>query len=365
MISNEHKQHSKKYPLHKHEIGIWGIGCTALQELYDFVRDSNSNYIIGYFDIKHQAEVAASHTVLHHKLIHLQQNNQVNHPQISHFFNVADLLIINGNHEEATNMWLILNGKKEYKHDESKLAKTSFIFCNEKTKDIAVALKLQNPNIELILGTEWANLNEKVTFFLQSIKPTMNGLILTGGESTRMKQNKSLIVYHQQPQWLHLFYLLKNFCEETYISCTEKNANLYDQKNLIVDQLLGYGPLSGIISALLKFKDKAILVLACDLPLIDEATITHLIEERDASKMATTFFNEESGFLEPLITIYEPKALSIMLSMLAQGYSCPRKMLMQNDIKIINPKNTKTLKNINNAEEKEEILKMIKQDLTL
>jgi molybdopterin-guanine dinucleotide biosynthesis protein A len=180
-----------------------------------------------------------------------------------------------------------------------------------------------------------------------------------------MKQNKSLIVYHGQAQWLHLYHLLQNYCEETYVSCTEKNATLYAPKPLIVDQLLGYGPLSGIISALLKFKNKAIMVLACDLPLMNEQCIEQLISERDASKMATTFFNEESGFLEPLITIYEPKALSIMLSMLTQDYTCPRKMLMQNDIKIIKPKNAKALKNINFTEEKEEIIKMINQGVIL
>jgi molybdopterin-guanine dinucleotide biosynthesis protein A len=174
-----------------------------------------------------------------------------------------------------------------------------------------------------------------------------------------MKQNKSLIVYHQHAQWLHLFELLNKRCTNTFISCTEKNINLFNQKPIITDKLVGYGPLSGIISTMLQLKNKAILVLACDLPLIDEETLYQLIQERDHSKMATTFMNHDSGFLEPLITIYEPKALTIMLNMLAQGFTCPRKMLMQNDIKVISPKHASALKNINYPEEKEQILNLL------
>jgi len=251
-------------------------------------------------------------------------------------------------------------GKKEFKPNDALLEKTMAVFYNDETKTLARQLYEANQHIELIEGTVFSNINLYFQKFFQEQKPALNGLILTGGESTRMKQNKSLLVYHHEAQWLHLYNLLAKQCEKTFVSCAEKNESLYVEKPIITDNFIGYGPLSGILSALLTLKNKAILVLACDLPLINEDTIKYLILERDASKMATTFLNPESNFLEPLITIYEPKALHIMLTMLAQGYTCPRKMLMQNEVKIIHPKNPTALKNINFPEEKEQVLEMLK-----
>lgn len=189
------------------------------------------------------------------------------------------------------------------------------------------------------------------------------GIVLTGGESKRMRENKSLIKYHKQVQWLHIFDLLAETCADVFVSCAPNNQYLYEQKQILIDKITGHGPLSGILSALMEFKEKAILVVACDLPLIDKNTILQLIHERDAIKMATTFFNEESKNLEPLITIYEPKALPIMLHLLDLGNHSPQAMLSQNDIKIVKPNNPIALKNINFPEEKEQIIQFLQSQL--
>ena len=55
-------------------------------------------------------------------------------------------------------------------------------------------------------------------------------------------------------------------------------------------------------------------------------------------------------FVEPLITIYEPKAYPVLLQYLAQGYSCPRKMLINSDVEIIEVDDS-LIRNINTPEE--------------
>lgn len=54
--------------------------------------------------------------------------------------------------------------------------------------------------------------------------------------------------------------------------------------------------------------------------------------------------------MEPLITIYEPKAYPILMQYLAQGYSCPRKMLINSDVEIVEVDND-FIRNINTPEE--------------
>ena len=60
-----------------------------------------------------------------------------------------------------------------------------------------------------------------------------------------------------------------------------------------------------------------------------------LLEKRNPSKVATAIKGKANAFVEPLITIYEPKAYPILLQYLAQGYSCPRKMLINSDVEIV------------------------------
>ncbi len=358
---NNHHHHQTNRATHSNEIGIWGMGCTAMQHLYDFICESNPKNKIGYYDVKHIEEPLKNSTSLNFNNVTLQLQQNIESYHINQFFNAADLVIVNGNHHHANNMLLILDGKKAFKPNAEHILKTSTIFYNEQTAALANELAAENNQIKLILGSDFETINQFIQKHIQQNEASIIGLILTGGESTRMKQNKSLIVYHEEAQWLHLYHLLQSKCAETFISCTKKNAQLFQEKPIITDTLTGYGPLSGILSALLKFKNKAILVLACDLPLLNEETINQLINERDPTKMATTFLNPDSTFLEPLITIYEPKALQIMLSMLAQGYTCPRKMLMQNEVKILNPLAAHTLQNINHPKERDQLLETLKK----
>ena len=75
-----------------------------------------------------------------------------------------------------------------------------------------------------------------------------------------------------------------------------------------------------------------------------------LLEKRNPAKVATTVIGKGKQFPEPLITIYEPKSYSILLQYLAQGYSCPRKMLINSDVEIVEVEDN-LIRNINTPEE--------------
>ena len=59
-----------------------------------------------------------------------------------------------------------------------------------------------------------------------------------------------------------------------------------------------------------------------------------------------------------MITIYEPKSYSILLQYLAQGYSCPRKMLINSDVEIVEVEDN-LIRNINTPEEYEAAIKQL------
>ena len=92
------------------------------------------------------------------------------------------------------------------------------------------------------------------------------------------------------------------------------------------------------------------MVLATDVPFVDDEVIQLLLKNRNPSKVATAIKGKGKEFVEPLITIYEPKAYPVLLQYLAQGYSCPRKMLINSDVEIIEVDDS-LIRNINTPEE--------------
>ena len=140
--------------------------------------------------------------------------------------------------------------------------------------------------------------------------------------------------------------MLENHNLQTYYSVQNDAGN----KNEIHDTFLNLGPFGGICSAFQKDPNTAWLVLATDVPFVNNKLIQLLLSKRNPSKIATAIKGKGKEFVEPLITIYEPKAYPILLQYLAQGYSCPRKMLINSDVEIVEVDDA-LIRNINTPEE--------------
>jgi molybdopterin-guanine dinucleotide biosynthesis protein A len=64
-----------------------------------------------------------------------------------------------------------------------------------------------------------------------------------------------------------------------------------------------------------------------------------------------------------LITIWEPKSYPLLLANLAQGYSCPRKLLLNNDVHIIQANNQGRLMNVNTPEQAKEATSLLEKKI--
>jgi len=176
----------------------------------------------------------------------------------------------------------------------------------------------------------------------------LNGLVLAGGKSSRMGQPKDRMIWSGKEQRYHAADLLKQFCGAVYISCRHDQAFDFDKAyNALPDTFLNIGPMGGILSALRSQRDKAWLVIACDLPLLDHATIEFLVSNRDPEQLATTYESPHDRLPEPLIAIWEPESYPVLLHFLGQDITCPRKVLINSKKKTIRPKYPNALMNVN------------------
>ncbi|MBK5279731.1 MAG: NTP transferase domain-containing protein [Bacteroidia bacterium] len=155
------------------------------------------------------------------------------------------------------------------------------------------------------------------------------GLVLAGGKSSRMGKDKGLIDYHGKPQREHLFDLLSKFCDHVFTSCRAEQ-HIPASLNPICDKFDLDSPLNGILSSFELHTDKTWLVVAVDMPFVNEEVFQFLILNRDPTKVATCFFDSDGKLPEPLLTIWEPNAFPSLSKFMVDGGSSPREFLIQN-----------------------------------
>ena len=184
------------------------------------------------------------------------------------------------------------------------------------------------------------------------------GLVLSGGKSTRMGEDKGLITYHDLPQREHLYHLLNEVCEQTFLSIRkDQEKEIPNTFNTIIDKDDFRGPYNGLLSANIAHPEAAWLVLACDLPLMDKKALQELIAARNTEKIASAFADATNPLPEPLCAIWEPEALKQSIAYLEAGNgSCPRKFLINADVNLVFPQQKEVLLNANSRAEYEEAL---------
>ncbi|MEX2382462.1 MAG: NTP transferase domain-containing protein [Opitutales bacterium] len=193
-------------------------------------------------------------------------------------------------------------------------------------------------------------------------QPPLFGLVLIGGQSRRMGTDKSTLAYHGTPQWLHTTHLLRSHCEAVYLSERSDSARGVEAGiSSLPDSFNVGGPINGILTALHERPEAAWLVLACDLPAIDEAEIAHLVRLRSPDHIATALADPDSGYPEPLAAIWEPTARPHIMKALASGHNPgPSAILLEAECKTIFPLRPEALHNINTPEECATMMKATK-----
>ncbi len=185
----------------------------------------------------------------------------------------------------------------------------------------------------------------------------LNGLVLTGGRSTRMGQDKSRLVYHAKPQREHLTDMLRPYCETVFWSVNAGQAAGLTQTEppIVVDAFNVWGPLNGILSAFSYNHETAWFVVACDMPLLTTRSLDALIAARNPAKLATVFYDSDGQLPEPLLGIYEPAFWPVMQQAVAEGQFSPRQLLRKNNVELLAAPSVRELTNINDPRARAEL----------
>lgn len=179
------------------------------------------------------------------------------------------------------------------------------------------------------------------------------GLVLAGGESRRMGQDKAGLLRGGQSQLAYAVQLLDGLLERVFISTRpeQQNEEQRSQFEQITDRYENMGPVAGILSAMEAYPEVDWLVLACDLPNVDARTVSQLLDRRSMTQPFSAYASSYDGLPEPLCAFYSAGSADIIRTFVAEGVHCPRKILIRSDTLLLEQPDPHSLDNVNTPDE--------------
>lgn len=178
------------------------------------------------------------------------------------------------------------------------------------------------------------------------------GLVLAGGQSRRMGSDKALLEKDGQTQLARSVALLERHLDRVFVSARADQADAERGRYpRIVDRYDDLGPVAGILSAMDSHPGVDWLVLACDLPNVDDDTITRLVENRAKETPFVAFASSQNGLPEPLCAIFGDGAEAILRSNANEGIRCPRKMMILAGAPLLDQPHPAALDNVNTPDD--------------
>lgn len=176
------------------------------------------------------------------------------------------------------------------------------------------------------------------------------GLILAGGNSSRMGFDKRKLALNGVPVITVLANELSNCCINIFLSCKKDDPPETPIKFLIDEYPFG-GPLNGIMTALNRFSHHSILVVAADQPFVQQKHLDHLISENDPALPATTFLNAKTVMAEPFPSIWNPISYHLLQQFILNHRPSPLDFMKKHKIKVITTHDQDFSINLNTPEE--------------
>ncbi len=377
MTSNgaSHQKHAKLKRPHigefgRSEVAFLGTPCGKIKQWMYRVMEAAPQWRWGFVDADHKATEIDQEPGLGHgaQVVYTDKINfgrfdgleRPNKYQIKSRFVNCDAVLVNGNHFIGQHQVVIVDPKKPLDRKLDRTTDPLLVIMTEAAHEIPDYLL---PLVKDVPSFKEQQVDEIVNFitgWVAEQQPTVKALVLAGGKSTRMNQDKGALEYHGITQRRHLYNQLANLGLETYLSCRPDQNHIEDDLPQIHDRFIGLGPMGALLSAFQEDPNSAWLAVACDLPYLSNESLRFLLDNRDPAKTATAFNSPHDEFPEPLITIWEPKSYTNILQFMAPGYSCPRKVLINSETHLLDAPEPKELSNINHPHEYEAVIKELR-----
>jgi molybdopterin-guanine dinucleotide biosynthesis protein A len=134
----------------------------------------------------------------------------------------------------------------------------------------------------------------------------ISAVLLAGGQSRRMGREKATILFRGKPLWqIQLDLLHKLQPAEIFVSARTDPAWRPPDLTFVPDQPPSRGPLSGLTATLARIRSNHLLVLAIDMPSMNEDHLRYLCDKIEPGRGVLPMMGNRA---EPLAAIYPVEA---------------------------------------------------------
>lgn len=144
----------------------------------------------------------------------------------------------------------------------------------------------------------------------------ITGIILAGGQSTRMGVNKAWLSVENKRFIEYSIALLKPYCHILLISANTDEYNIFGYE-VVPDRYRGVGPLGGLEACLNHSKTEGNFVLPCDVPAISAEILECVLNQIDGADAVVPMWNKNN--IEPLLGYYSKRIHPKVVDQLKNG----------------------------------------------
>jgi molybdopterin-guanine dinucleotide biosynthesis protein A len=148
----------------------------------------------------------------------------------------------------------------------------------------------------------------------------MTGIILSGGQSLRMGENKAFIEIDGIPIINRIHSVFKNLFQEVIIVTNQKELFSNFDAKIYVDIIPDRGALVGLYTGLFFSSFPYSFCVACDMPYLKESVIEFFIDKLDDNDFDGIVPKTTDG-LQPLHAVYSKKCLPAIKKTIEDGRS--------------------------------------------
>lgn len=164
------------------------------------------------------------------------------------------------------------------------------------------------------------------------------GVILSGGKSSRMGTNKSLLPINNKPSISHIADTLKTCTNGVIVIANESQDYTFLNLPIYPDRYKEKGPLAGFESALYNVNASVYVMAACDMPFVHAGVYRYLLEQLEEFEAVVPIFEDR---MHPLSGIYRRSILPKIQSQIEND-----KLKLKKLFDLINTKYVDTFPNI-------------------
>jgi molybdenum cofactor guanylyltransferase len=156
------------------------------------------------------------------------------------------------------------------------------------------------------------------------LREQATAVVLAGGKSRRMGQDKSLVHIQGRPMIQHVCDQLKGHVDDILVSANDPAKYAFLDLTIVPDRHAGMGPMMGLASSLEAASHDLVLVVACDLPDLNLPLAHRMLAlarhyEAVVPRIRSTSTGQASPLLEPLFAVYRRSIAPTLFDLLEKG----------------------------------------------